>query len=129
MLGATMTSARGFTLVEVLVALIVFAVGMLGLAAETAALTRQLARAQRAAFVSAAAATRLERLRAAACGTRADGAETVLRGGAKLAVLQWTWSNAGDSTYRVRLVSSPVAPATRGIAPPETLNALIPCWR
>ena len=124
-----MTSARGFTLVEVLVALLVFAVGILGLAAETAALTRQLARAQRAAFASAAAATRLERLRAGACMVRTDGTETTLRDRTVLAVLQWTWSSPGDSTYRVRLVTLPAGPATRPLVPPDTLTALIPCRR
>ena len=124
-----MAPSRGFTLVEVLVALIVFAVGALGLAAETAALTRALAGAQRAAFVSSAAAARLERLRAAACGTRVDGTETVQRERTTLALLQWTWSSPGDSTYRVRLVTTPAEAAARRLAVPDTLTAQIPCRR
>jgi len=121
-----MVRAHGFTLIEVLVALVLFAFGVLGLAAETAALTRLLARAQRAARVTAAASARLERLRAGACVLRRDGAETVSQGSAILATLQWTWSGVGDSTYRVRVVAFPgllAGPRARS----ETLSAVLAC--
>jgi type IV pilus assembly protein PilV len=121
-----MVRAHGFTLIEVLVALVVFAFGVLGLAAETAALTRLLARARRAAQVTAAASARLERLRAGACTARVDGTETLSRGSATLATLHWTWSDVADSTYRVRVVASPGSPA--GLrARAETLGAVFAC--
>ena len=121
-----MVRAHGFTLIEVLVALVVFAFGVLGLAAETAALTRLLARANGAARVTAAASARLERLRAGACVVRRDGAETLSQGSAILAMLQWTWSDVGDSTYRVRVVASPGLPAGPR-ARAETLGAVFAC--
>ena len=123
-----MSRPSGFTLIEVLVALVVFAVGVLGLAAETAALTGVLARARRAAAVSAAAAARLERLRAGACVDRRDGTETLSRGSTTFATLQWTWSPARDSSYRVRVVASP-APLPRLRARAESLTAVIACRR
>jgi len=121
-----MDRAHGFTLIEVLVALVVFALGVLGLAAETAALTRMLARAQRAAAVTAAAAARLERLRAGACAVRQDGTETLSRGSATIATLQWTWSRMGDSTYQVRVVAHP-GPETGSRARAESLGAVLAC--
>lgn len=124
-----MAAARGFTVVEVLVALIVFAVGILGLAAETASLTRALARTQRATIASAAAAARLERLRITACGTRQDGAEPVLHHSAPLARLEWTWGFAGDSPPRVRLVTVPAGPSAHPLVRPDTLTAVFPCRR
>ena len=123
-----MSRTPGCTVVEVLVALVVFAFGALGLAAETAALTRLLARAQRAAAVTAAATARLERLRAGACAVRQDGAETLARGSATLATLQWTWSSARDSSYQVLVVASP-GPVARSRARAESLRAVVSCRR
>lgn len=123
-----MARPHGFTIVEVLVALVVFALGVLGMAAETAALTRLVARGRRAAAVTSAAAGRLERLRAGACVARQDGTESLSRGSATLATLRWAWSLAppGDSSYRVELIATP-APSTRPLAAAETLRAEVSC--
>lgn len=122
-----MQAARGFTLVEVLVAALVLAVGMLGLAAGTAGLLRHLARTRRAAVVSAAAASRLERLRATACQGRFNGSEFVERGGVRLALLAWTWTAEGDSTYRVRLVTTSAVSFARPLVRRDTLSLAVPC--
>jgi prepilin-type N-terminal cleavage/methylation domain-containing protein len=124
-----MTAARGFTVVEVLVALIVFAVGILGFAAETASLTRALARTRRAAIASIAASARLERLRLTACDMPVDGAEPVLHHRTQVARLEWTWGRGVDSTARVRLVTVPSGPAARPLVRPDTITAAFPCRR
>lgn len=120
------TDRAGFTLLEVLVALVIFAVGVLGLTVEAAALTRALARARHAEEVTSAAARRLERLRAGGCLARSDGREIVPQGAASLADLDWSWHDAGDSSYAIRLVVMP-APAPVRSLPPETLTAVIQC--
>jgi prepilin-type N-terminal cleavage/methylation domain-containing protein len=126
----TLLRSGGFSLVEVLVALLVLAVGALGLAAETAALTRQVARARRAARVSAAAALRLERLHAGACNARSSGTELVMQGSVALAALHWSWSSTPDTertVFQVQVVADP-GPLTMGPAvPAETLRAVVSC--
>lgn len=122
-------SRDGFTLVEVLVALVVFAIGALGLAAETAALTRQVGIGQRAAVVTAAATARLERLRARACASRTNGVETVRHHSVPLADLHWSWRDPGDSAFRLTLVTVPFGAPARSPVPADTLTTVVWCRR
>jgi prepilin-type N-terminal cleavage/methylation domain-containing protein len=122
-------SRNGFTLVEVLVALVIFAIGALGLAAETAALTRQIGIGQRAAVVTAAATARLERARARACESRADGIETVRYHSVRLADLEWSWRDPGDSAFRLTLVTVPFGAPARSSIPADTLTTVVWCRR
>lgn len=67
----------GFTLVELLVALMIFAVGMLGLAATAGSVTRMMGGAKRQTIAAQVAQSRIERLRATPCTTLTSGSETV----------------------------------------------------
>ena len=58
---------QGFTLVETLVALLLFQVGMLAIAATGAIAAREIATARRAALARDVARNRIEALRPAAC--------------------------------------------------------------
>ncbi len=120
-----MRRPAGFTLLEVVVALVVLTLGLLGLIAQTAALVRAQARVRRAETITTAAAARLEQLRATGCVIRADGAE-VVRQGSAIARLDWSWSTAADSSRRLGLVLTPRATPLPAL-PPETLTMVLPC--
>lgn len=121
-----MRSPAGFTLLEVVVALVVLAIGVLALTAQTASLLRALARARRAEEVTTVAAGRLEQLRAVGCVARRDGSESVRQGASAIARLDWGWSAATDSSYRLQLVVTP-RPAPFAPLPPETLTMVLSC--
>lgn len=67
----------GFTLVELLVAMMVFAVGMLGLAATAASVTRMMGGAKRQTLAATVAQSRLEKIRSSPCASLVSGSETV----------------------------------------------------
>lgn len=118
----------GFSVVEVLVALVVFAIGALGFAAEIAALTRLLAQGHRAAAVTQAAASRLERLRANGCRSRSNGGETLTVNSVRIAEIAWSWSDPGDSTYGLTLRTAPLLPGNARV-PTDTFDAVLWCRR
>ena len=65
-----MSSTRnGLTLIEVIIAMLVFTVGALGLAASSAAVARQLASSQQRSHSAQMAAARQEKLNAAPCAS------------------------------------------------------------
>jgi type IV pilus modification protein PilV len=72
------TGARaGFTLVELLVAMMIFAVGMLALAATAGSVTRMMGGAKRQTIAAQVAQSRIERLRSSPCASLLGGSETV----------------------------------------------------
>ena len=70
-------SRAGFTLVELLVAMMVFAVGMLGLAATAGSVTRMMGGAKRQTLAATVAQSRLEKIRSSPCASLVSGSETV----------------------------------------------------
>lgn len=100
-----MKNERGFTIVEVIIAIIVLTVGILGLVTTAALVTRMIARGQRSADAAAFAARRLERLRPAACITaqRVAGTDTLFRGQIWVAINRWNFTDAGNGTYRLKI--------------------------
>jgi prepilin-type N-terminal cleavage/methylation domain-containing protein len=100
-----MNRERGFTLIEVMVALVIMTVGVLGLLTTTALVTRMIARGQRSSVAASFATQRIEQLRDAGCvpANRTAGSEMLMRGTTVIARNDWRWTAIGDSTHRVFL--------------------------
>jgi len=103
----TIKGRKGFTIIEVIIAIIVLTVGVLGMVTTAALVTRMIARGQRSAQASSFASRRLERMRVAACvaGQRANGSDTLYRGTTWVALNNWTFTDAGNRNFRLKIVS------------------------
>ncbi len=115
-----MTDGRGFTLVEVIVAILILSVGLLGLVTTAAITTRMIAQGQRYSETSTLAAQQLEILRSQDCaglngGSRSAGAFSVT----------WTVSTVAGGRARALdvVVTSPTGHGTRA----DTFATTIPC--
>lgn len=85
---------RGFTLIEVVLALLLFEFGMLALAATTVVAARDLSVANRRARAQSLAESRVAALRARPCPPTGSGSATVAGG------LEEHWRVSGDGQAR-----------------------------
>ena len=67
---------RGFSLIEVMVAMLILTVGVMGLAASATSITRMTGEGGRTGGAAAVASSRFELLRATACASLASGTAT-----------------------------------------------------
>lgn len=111
---------HAFTLVEVLVAIVVFSVGILGMAAMGTFLVTQVREAGAFTHAATLSATVLDSLRASPCSAVSGGTST--RGAA---ALRWTASPTGP----VVAVTAIVTIAGRRVPFQYTFDALLPCER
>ncbi len=113
---------RGFTLIELTVAVTIFTVGVLGMLKVTAGITRLLGMSDRVATASFYAQERLETLRATSCAGLASGTET--RGG--IYDVEWVVAAIlGGNARRVQvLVTYPSRPDAIRV---DTLGTSMSC--
>lgn len=111
----TIKSNKGFTIIEIIIAIIVLTVGVLGMVTTAALVTRMIARGQRSADASAFMARRVERLRAVAsgqltgaCVAPPPGADTLYRGSNWVAFNIWTVTPVvgQPQNFRIKVVST-----------------------
>jgi prepilin-type N-terminal cleavage/methylation domain-containing protein len=107
-----------FTLPEVLLAIMIFAVGILGLASTATFIAAQTGDARRLLDAAEVAGARLDSLRATPCATLAPGLDTFVGG-----TVAWTVSTAPRSRS-VRLTLTTVRSARTNTI---LLDALLPC--
>ena len=117
--AAEAKSRAGFTLVELLVAMIIFAVGILGLAATAGSVTRMMGGARRQTIAAQVAQSRIERLRAAPCTALTGGTETV-RG------ITSTWT-VQSVTRGVNITETVTFATSRGGTRSRTYNTTLSC--
>jgi prepilin-type N-terminal cleavage/methylation domain-containing protein len=126
-----MKSSRGFTILEVLIAVIVVSFGLLASMGTGALTTRMVAQGQRSAVASTFAAQRLEQLGAngapnsVGCVTHTNGVDTLFRGGSWAAINSWSWTNLGNEGWKVSLTVTYKTAAGKTRA--ETLAREISC--
>ena len=112
-------SRSGFTLIELMVALMVFVVGVLAVASSSTVVMTMIGGSQRRTIAAVVAESRLERLRAMSCTAHANG-NTTTRG------VRETWAvvpliNADDVTVVVTF------PSSGGRMTTQTYRTYIPC--
>lgn len=93
----------GFTLVEVIIAIIVLTVGLLGLVTTAALVTRMIGRGQRSAVAAAFAQRMMEDQRLTACTARSNGSRILYRGGTAVGQAVWTWTAPTATTFRLQM--------------------------
>src|SRR2546427_4384918 len=96
-----MKREQGFTIVEVIVAILVLTVGLLALVTSAALVTRMIGRGQRSAVAAQYAQRRLEMLRTSGCKSQAGGSEVLMRGSAPLDSLKWRFAGTSPSPLQV----------------------------
>ncbi len=100
-----MKQERGFTIVEVIVAVLVLTVGLLGLVTTAGLVTRMIGRGQRSGVSAQYASRRLELLRVSGCTSQAGGSERLMRGSQPLDSLTWRFVDLGNKHWEIVLRS------------------------
>lgn len=107
----TIKGRTGFTLVEIMIAIVVLTVGVLAMVTTAALVTRMIARGQRSADASAFMQRRVERLRAVAsgqltgaCAAPLPGSDTLFRGTNWVAINSWTVTPVVGQTQNFRIM-------------------------
>jgi len=109
-------SEGGFTIIEVMIAVVILTVGLLGLTTTSGLVTRMIGRGQRSELAALLAMQRMEQARPAACisSQRVNDSETLYRGSQPLARIAWTFTPLdADRSIRVRVVTDFVISANR----------------
>lgn len=121
---------RGFTVVEVIIAIVVLTVGLLGLVTTAALVTRMIGQGQRSAVASTFAGQRLEILRAGACppvAQRVNGADTLVRGGVAVAINQWQFTGVPADPNAWRISLSVTYTTVRDRSRTERMETIVIC--
>jgi prepilin-type N-terminal cleavage/methylation domain-containing protein len=121
-------STAGFTIVEVLVAIVVLGVGVVAMAGSSALVTRMIGRGQRSTRAGQVAAQRLDSLRLVAYSTTPH-CTNVISGGpttSPLGVTQ-TWVVTTPSAKSRQVVLKLVYKNARGKTKTDTVSTIIGC--
>lgn len=105
----TTRTQRGFTIIEIMIAIVILSVGVIGLATTAGLVTRMIAQGQRYSEAAALANRRFEILRSQTCASLASGTATSGR-----LTETWTISTVGTNGRRFSVkVTSPTGKGFR----------------
>lgn len=118
--GLSSASRRdGFTLVELMVAVLVLTVGLFGLLSTSAVVARMVGKAGRQAVAVSVAETRFEKLRSADCTALAAGSGLARDG------IQESWRV--QRVARAVIITDSVSYVDRGVSRSHVFQSVIPC--
>jgi len=120
-------SASGFTLVEVLVAIVVLSIGLIAMAGSSAMVTRMIGRGKVETHVAQAASYRIETLRLAAYSTSPRCTVAAFANGGPVTTNGLTESWTVPAVGKVRTVQVTVSYRTVGGARTASLQTRIEC--
>ena len=117
----------GFTILEIMIAVVILMVGVLGLVMTAGLTTRMMGRANRAQQAAAYASKRMEMMRASACipAQQVAGVDTLYRGSSMIAYNTWSYIDMGSQTYRLRVITR--WETTKNQMKSDTLEQGVPC--
>lgn len=119
---------RGFTLVEVLIAIVLLTIGVMALVGSSAMVTRMIGRGRTGTYVAQKASSRFDKLRQIAAGTSpACGSGSFVSGTSTDAVAHTTETWTVPTTGNSRLVTVIVSYKTPTHAYADTAKSYILC--
>ncbi len=113
-------SRRGFTLIEIVIAAFIFAVGVLALEATAVAALRQMRRSADLTLAASVARARLEKLAASSCTELRNGADTTNS-------IISTWTIEPTASPSIRAVTQAVNYRIDGKDRVDTYRSMVPC--
>jgi prepilin-type N-terminal cleavage/methylation domain-containing protein len=127
-----MSNRQGFTLIEVLVAVTVLGIGILGLVGSSALVTRMVGRGRHTTMAVQVAQERMETLRQLALSTATPCSDAGLTAGTRTATTRglaesWTVTGAGTGIGTSRTLAARVTFNAAGGQKSVTLNTIIRC--
>lgn len=118
--GVALRARGGFTIIELVVAIIIMTVGVLALATGSAGVAKQMRSGNQAALAAVIGQGRLETIRSLGCSSLSNGTATT-RGMTEKWTITWITSRARAVTESVTYV--PRARVSRTLA----LRSVVPC--
>ena len=118
-------SRSGFTLVEVMVAIVVLSIGILGLAATAGVVVRQMTGAVHQSVAANVAYSRMERIRTGNCVAMKDSSSPTT--GVKTRNVTEFWKITGTAGSHALLVSDSIVYLVRGKKKWQKFNSEFPC--
>ncbi|MBI4500278.1 MAG: prepilin-type N-terminal cleavage/methylation domain-containing protein [Gemmatimonadetes bacterium] len=113
-----MSDTRGFTITEVVIAIVILSVGILGLAGTAASVTRMVGRSQQDGKTASLASERFEILRSLNCTAVAGGSST-----SGQYSVTWSVTDVTNGKQATIMVTGPTATGTRS----NTFTQIISC--